>query len=83
MSTPLDLMTFGHKGFMPNDEHRFYATDVYSAGKTVEYFAQQWGQWTNKLEDVVKVMVSRVLFNLSAQFNFACRLLNIGLQDVR
>ncbi len=53
------ILPFGHKGFMldPPERHRFFGADVYSAGKTIEYYAKQWNQWNDKIASIVNLMV--------------------------
>lgn len=54
----VDCVPHGHPGFAPEDPHRLFATDVYSAGKTIAFFGKKWCQRNEKINALVQLMVS-------------------------
>ncbi len=53
----------GDEPFSPPEYNPTIASDVYSAGKVIEYFALHWGQLSVDLLVLIEAMVTKLLFS--------------------
>ncbi len=48
---------------MPGEQAQYPVTDVFSAGRTIEYFAKEWNQMTPELQGLIQAMVRRLFIH--------------------